>query len=300
VGSNNNSAYAHLRYGLIKGYVYVKRKRFTITYIGQQTLAAGQMMPEIYEVKTEKHMYRHHRHSKIKGKKITGSVARKMNRTYGTTLTHPRYKAVLQTVASNPQKQSEELARGTALPVSATYAHLRFGELIGDIRRESKKYWITNQGVESLSKLQNQDAQKITKETPEQTERKAYPTRLEGTIIKDKDALFIHTTYGSPIIAERCKKIKGLLEGAVLFRRSVQELAEQTGWSNNSVFCQLLYGIKQKEIKECGAYDNKKNYCLAKFYDKVIKPEETKIQSRSWIDENKDKGEGGSLWRSSK
>ena len=420
---NENRTYTHLRYAEEMGYTKLYKNKYNITEKGKQklkyllgapvTLTKKELekpefeMPEALRKRFDKIITKKKKSRKVKGRKIAGKIAQRINKTYSTRLTFKRYLTVLEAVQNNPRQKDTFYKKGLDMPKSAAYAHLRYGVEIGDLASAERKYILRSNGHETIKKLKkkygktekteeplkkmprpskmdyekrsehfdNKYGEKIeddianklaktthwtirrptyekvrdhiknnpgenqkemskelnmnqgklnahikygletdeiykkdaryfpkkkeeTKQEIEKVEETITPkVTLDGTPIKDNIAQNIHIKYGSPVIQERYTKIKNILESAIFFKKTVPQIAEHTGWSKHNVYIHMLYGMRTKEIIECGQDGTNKEYCLKKFKDKVIKPKEVRAKNKSWL-KPKDKSE--SLWRKNK
>jgi hypothetical protein len=227
----------------------------------------------------------------IRGERpIKNKIALRINKTYKTTTTMERYESVLKAIYMKKGLTQEECKSMMPYTISSIYAHLRYGIEIGDIKVKNSKYYLRANGKNKAEILFKDIEKTSKKETEQKTEEtavmKKQKVQLDGTPIDDEIAREIHRKYSSPPRVERYEKIKNILESAILFKKTIPQLSEQTGWSKYSVQVQILYGTNEKigEITACGMDENKDTqYCLTKNKDKIIKPKETKVKSKSWL-----------------
>lgn len=289
-----SAVYAHLRYGVEIGDIKSKNKRYALRENGIKK--AEKLFPEtkVNESKTvEKEKKRdatigkNQRYESLSmlfdekyGKKITDDVAKKMEKKYHYSVRAPTLSIIFDDIRKNPGTSMKEVRDRTGFSAVKTNVHIQYGLETERLLAKDFKYYI----VEGMKPIEKEMEPELKKEKEEKIVTPK--VQLEGTPITDIIAQNIHIKYGSPVIKERYQKLKNILESAILYKRTIQELSQQTGWSKHNVYIHMLYGCNKKinEISECGENEKgMKQYCLAKNKDKVIKPKEVKVKSKSWL-----------------
>lgn len=216
--------------------------------------------------------YRKRSRKNIRGHRILGKMARKVETDYSTTLTQERYMVVLNAIALHPKSSFETIVRSTGLPKNGVYAHIRYGQQIRDIVIKKSKYQLRQNGIVALNKLKNQFG-----ETKMRNLKKSSMAKVKGTYLTDKDALYIHMHYDSPVVKERYEKLKHILESHFGLKAKIEEIIALTGWSKNNTKAHIMYGVRIGEIASCGQHDGEYQYCLKKNLEKAKPKKEVRI-----------------------
>lgn len=286
--------YAHLRYGVETGDIKSENKRYTLRANGIKKAEKLFEETKVNESKTvEKEKKRdatigkNQRYESLSmlfdekyGKKITDDIAKKMEKKYHYSVRAPTLNIILDDIKKNPGTSMKEVRDRTGFSAVKTNVHMQYGLETERLLMKDYQYYVV-EGVKPAKEEMPQDLKEEAEEkivTPK--------VQLEGTPITDIIAQNVHIKYGSPVMKERYEKIKNILEGALLYKRTVSQLSEQTGWSKHNIYIHILYGSNKKigEIISCGENQTgAKEYCLTKNKNKVIKPKDVKVKSKSWL-----------------
>jgi hypothetical protein len=186
---------SHMKYiGMKLGRITAKDFHMAKKQIGtkeQTTVKEPTIVKEKTVIEKQKKLFP----SKIKGTKIKGAIARKIGKTYCTTLTEERYLAVLRTVRDNPSILESSLKTATGLSNNAVYTHLLLGvnEKVEDLTVKSGRYTITEQGMKTLKLLEKERGKKRKEMETEQKVQVTEKLKDELVAPLDDDKKIVQT-----------------------------------------------------------------------------------------------------------
>lgn len=207
---------------------------------------------------------------KIEGTQITGEIARAVEGVYDVALIKENYLNLLNIVALHPNAKYDKIRKQTDFSANVTHACLRYGKLVKDIEFKKPRYKLTQTGITAFNELKKELGEDLVKV------KNNHRANLEGTILTDSDALYIHMHYQTPVIKERYEKLLNILANAVGFKITVSEMVGMTGWSQNNTKAHLLYAQRKKEAVICGKRNKEYLYCLKKNLKKALPSKEVK------------------------
>jgi hypothetical protein len=291
LGLPTNPTYAHLRYGVEIGDIRSDKRRYALRANGikkaekmfTEVDVATAIQPKEYKepaVKKKINVAISDIMAKKYGTKITDDIAKAAEKKHSNAVRIPSVNLIIETVQKNQGIKQDELKRMLGFSEPKMKSNMEYALNTGRLVSENRKCYVP-EGDHIIWEDETEKAEK-----PETSQIMKRPkTRLEGTPITDNIALNIHIKYGSPPLIERYEKIKNILGSAIMYNRTMDELVEQTEWSKLSVLVQLMYGCHKKigVMSSFKGDDNKRHYYLKKNKDKIIKPKETKVKSKSWL-----------------
>jgi len=229
--------------------------------------------------------------TRIVGTRLTGSIAKKIEKKYATKLIVERYQQVLKAMKEkNVELLRGELAKITGLPENSVYAHLRFGIERGDVKTERRQFIITTQGKESCSFMErgmnlpeylpNAVRQPVETAEPEKEFKKKTTEykKAEGTHLDDAVAKELSSKRGyMPLVKERLNRIMHLLGQHVGYWATAEEMTELSGLPKHSVKLHLDYAV----LTKVAVYE-KKRYITKANYDRIPK-NVVRAETRSFV-----------------
>jgi len=208
---------------------------------------------------------------------VPNKKMRAIEEKYHTRIEMKRYAELLRFLAVSPRSKLKDISKKLQNSKNNTKALIRFGEEEKCIKKYKGKsiYSLTNRGIKRMEKL----VQKF----PEDTKIKEEWKTSEGTYVLDKDGIDVHAKYGTPVIEERYKKTKNVLNNIWSGKGSIDAINNSLNYTKNSIKAQIMYGQRKDEIKLVGKNrDGEMEYCLASKYKDVTKPKTEAKGSRMY------------------
>jgi hypothetical protein len=203
---------------------------------------------------------RRKRKRRIKGRRISDSVARDLSKTYGSPVLKERYLAVLKAIAVSNGATKDVIKGRTGLSVNAVIVHLLYGKRMHEIRQEGEVFFLRknaetriekikeNLGIAKFKEAQNTVREDVEQDTQkeksyEKKTQKTFKNGMTGTPITNKKALHIHMTYHVPILSEAFREILKIVNEPPNHQATAEEVARATGYSKNASMAHLRYGV---------------------------------------------------------